>query len=1140
MKVTLFSVFFPALLTATLFLPIAHAQDAPQWHLPEAATARLGKGTISAIAYSPDGSQLAVGCLSGDIWIYDASTGAEVAVLAKHTGVVSSVAFSPDGAILASGGNDGKLYLWDVNTGQHQKTLESHDFRGSVNDVAFSPDGQTLASGVVRAVILWNVNTGQQQKTLIGEAGWVQSIAFSPDGQTLASGSSESAVHLWDVNTGQQLQILTGHEGWVQSIAFSPDGQTLASGAVRAVILWNVNTGQQLRTFTGREDVWMWYAVSVAFSPDGRTLASGDWASTVQLWDVNTGRHQRTLEGHRDRVYSIAFSPDGQMLASGGEDGTLRLWNVNTGQQQKILTRRMGSIEDLAFSPDGQMLASRDSAGTVWVWDVVTRQHKTTLALDGGWINSIAFSPDGRTLATSGGGGLRLWDVASWQYKVISNEHANSIVFSPDGRTLASGSSDGTVWLWDLVSGQHKATLLKHTMVRSVAFSPDGKTLASIGYHGSVWLWDVVSGQRKTTLPKHTTYGINVAFSPDGRMLASKSYDEIRLWDAATGEHKASITDLNNDAPVVFSPDGRTLASHGNGFDPWVQLWDAATGGLKTTLTGHTTYALSVAFSPDGGTLASGGPEGIIYLWKPPPSILNQSKSKPGPMTIRLIYLCPSDRAPRPNIDTELDTLIRETQFFYAEQMESRGFGRKTFLFETDADGNAVVHHVEGQFADAYYQSNSSYRVEKEIEKKFDMSQYVYLIAVDVSNETLNDGRVCGVGGISWSGWTGEEVLRANLDGTAVIPASGGCFNVRVTAHELGHAFALGHDFRDDTYVMAYGTQSRLSNCAAEWLDAHPFFNRSQNGFNQTGFDQEGTTIEMLSQRDARLQFRVTDADGLHQAQLIAHEDTDTICGVRDTLYDYKTLNGNPGSVFEFINPKLTTRTNRYVTLQVIDLDGNITQRRFPVEEPVLVEDVNQDGSVDNIDWQLVAAAQGQDPPADPRTDVNGDGKVGVEDILLVAGAIDADRGAPSLYPATLEMFTASIVQQWLSEARYVDLTDPILQRGILVLERLLAALVPKETALLPNYPNPFNPETWIPYQLSKPADVTVSIYAANGSLIQTLALGNQSTGIYESRSRAAYWDGKNALGEPVASGVYFYTLSAGDFTATRKMIIRK
>ena len=108
------------------------------------------------------------------------------------------------------------------------------------------------------------------------------------------------------------------------------------------------------------------------------------------------------------------------------------------------------------------------------------------------------------------------------------------------------------------------------------------------------------------------------------------------------------------------------------------------------------------------------------------------------------------------------------------------------------------------------------------------------------------------------------------------------------------------------------------------------------------------------------------------------------------------------------------------------------------------------------------------------------------------------------------------------------------------MLEQLLAVLTRKETVLLPNYPNPFNPETWIPYQLAAPSEVVLTIYAANGTVIRTLTLGHQPAGLYQSRSRAAFWDGRNEFGELVASGVYFYTLTAEDYTATRKMLIRK
>jgi len=131
-------------------------------------------------------------------------------------------------------------------------------------------------------------------------------------------------------------------------------------------------------------------------------------------------------------------------------------------------------------------------------------------------------------------------------------------------------------------------------------------------------------------------------------------------------------------------------------------------------------------------------------------------------------------------------------------------------------------------------------------------------------------------------------------------------------------------------------------------------------------------------------------------------------------------------------------------------------------------------------------------------------------------------------------------VQHWLTAAQQANLTDATSVRGIRFLALLLSAMTPKETALLANFPNPFNPETWIPYQLATPAEVLLTIYDLQGRVVRTLDLGYQGAGLYHARSRAAYWDGRNAVGEPVASGVYFYTLTAGEFSATRKLLIRK
>ena len=218
--------------------------------------------------------------------------------------------------------------------------------------------------------------------------------------------------------------------------------------------------------------------------------------------------------------------------------------------------------------------------------------------------------------------------------------------------------------------------------------------------------------------------------------------------------------------------------------------------------------------------------------------------------------------------------------------------------------------------------------------------------------------------------------------------------------------------------------------------------------------------------------------------------------------------------------------------------------------------DVNNDGIVDSADLaeitildeyfgydshdiRVILGAGEDDYVYDP-ADVNGDGIIDIVDLVLVAGALGNKAAAPAAWARYGRVFTKSDVQQWLAQARQLDKTNPKVQRGVLFLEQLLAALTPKKTSLLPNYPNPFNPETWIPYQLAEAADVTVTIYAVDGKVVRTLALGHRSVGIYQGKNRAAHWDGKNALGESVASGVYFYTLKAGDFTATRKMLIRK
>ena len=216
----------------------------------------------------------------------------------------------------------------------------------------------------------------------------------------------------------------------------------------------------------------------------------------------------------------------------------------------------------------------------------------------------------------------------------------------------------------------------------------------------------------------------------------------------------------------------------------------------------------------------------------------------------------------------------------------------------------------------------------------------------------------------------------------------------------------------------------------------------------------------------------------------------------------------------------------------------------IPPEKHAVRADVDGNGVVNILDLVRIATRLGRTGP--DVADVNGDGAVDIRDIVLAAALMGTEAAAPAasavigIQRGKLPLH-AEDIQLWLTHVQHIDSRDPTFQRGVIVLKHLMETLTPKRTGLLPNYPNPFNPETWIPYQLAEAADVTLTIYTTDGQLIRTLSFGHQSAGIYQSKSRAAYWDGKNELGEPAASGVYFYTLRvSGESTVTRKMFILK
>ena len=588
-----------------LFLPISFAQDTPQWHLPEGVKARIGKGEARDIALSPDNGQLAVATGIG-VWLYDAQTGTEIALLTGYTDRVNSIAYSPDGETLASA-SFREIRLWDPSTQEHKTTF----VRQGTHALAYSPDGTTLAVARWQGVDLLNAETGERTLSLFGHTDSVRFLAFSSDGNKLASASEygeDTAVRLWNARTGKLLQTLTGHTRSLHSLVFSPDGNTLVGGGRDGAIrVWNPNTGQNTRrTINQRSD-------SLAYSPDGKKIAISQ-GGNIHLLNANTGGLQQKLSGHTNGSPSLVFSSDSSILVSSSWDGTIRFWNVGTSSL-KLTIEGHFNFRGAALSPNGKIIATAHER-SLFFWKTLTGEFNQVREVERR-IRTLAYSPDGKTLAIGmwkDGPQIQLLNTGTGQPRRIlrwENNEADFIVFSPNSRKVASASWNGIIRVWNAENGKLQQTLTGHTQrIEVLVFSPDSKTLAGASWNGTIRVWDSQTGQLQRTLEGHGDGLRALAFSPNGSTLVSGSWRAIRFWNPQNGELQKVLEDAQGEV-LAFSADGETLAAGG-----WraIHLRNAGTGEIQRVLS-IPTGVNWLAFTSNGNTLVSSAWDRTILLW---------------------------------------------------------------------------------------------------------------------------------------------------------------------------------------------------------------------------------------------------------------------------------------------------------------------------------------------------------------------------------------------------------------------------------------------------------------------------------------------------------------------------------------------
>ena len=1015
-----------------------------------------------------------------------------IATFDKHTDGVASMAFSPvDAALLATDSWDGTVKLWNAVTQQDITTL-----RGTA--MAFSSDGVTLATGSRDGMVtLWDVVLQQDISTFKVHTAEVTSVSFSSDGAILATGSRDGTVKLWDVVSQRNIATLKKHAAEVTSVSFSSDGAILATGSRDGTVkLWDVARHRAIATFEDHT-----YAVnSVAFSPvDATLLATGAWDRTVKLWDVETRQNIATFEGHTDGVSSVVFSSNGSILATGSWDGTVKLWDIMT--RINFATLGYGDpVLSVSFSSDDTTLASGTETGTVELWDtsgLMGARLEATAEIDIPDPNLRAAIAEaiGVPLSTpifrGHLGNLTRLDARNANISDLTGleDATNLKILNLGGNSVSDLSPlTGLTKLRSLVLGDNNIL--------------DISTVAGLTNLTTLYLW-------------------NNSISDISAVAGLTNLIRLYLWNNSVSDISAvvGLTSLIRlDLGRNNISDISSLAANmglGEGDEVYVKGNPLSYQSIHTHIPTLQSRGVRVEFNnrtpPVLLKISGDNQKGITGAALEDPFVVEVQDANGSAFAgVPVTFVVTTGSGTLSTTRTTTD---------------ANGRAESTLTLGPNPETNTISVSAAGIAELATFHAIS------------DLPFIRYILSIPAGISLIHIPlKVTAVDEIEKTIESVGDVYDA-LGGASRVnflitydPATQGWLSYFVPSDKGTSADA---PLADDTGIIA-GLRTPVSI----QLRGDPL---GTDGTSTITLNQ-GLNLVGLPLNDSRI-MRVSDLFALEGIG----GNVPVIILTDDGEFELVGRARDPGDI-EIIGGQSFILTAQRAAIVGISGDGwtNVSGTAAAPSLSLTGVEVKNTTPVLGLRGSIVDEVTGVNPVGIRVTVKNlSTGRVVVaitapDEAGYRSTVVDIETGRAATVGDILEISAQSPTPFIGVEPLQYTVTAEDVKQSLIQLPNLVAYEIPAETELLRNYPNPFNPETWIPYRLAEDAFVTLTIYDLSGQIVRTLEVGHRIAAAYESRSKAIYWDGRNKLGERMASGVYFYTLTAGDYSATRKMLILK